>query len=722
MDEDEKEIDLKNTKSNVNKFDFSEPSNRKTLNKSPIYAKRKNNSLIYDNSGLNEDQYYSNTFKNVLINFNTDSSNTNSALSNHDDNNISDDNLSDDSFNYEIKPSNRSISLKTSTSLLFEGFMPPVNDDIISSIWYIFTIPNYEELYRFMIYSYNLYFNTECLIQVLIDFFKNISIYFPFTDDITLKLRILHFIVLFTKISSNSLKNISVMPMFLQFLINETKENKNNFQIIYYINRIKLALIRELYTIDKTNVNNKNYKIKKTNSSDSISINNCNPKPSERSKSNPINDATRCYIKFIHSFDFKDVNNVRFTILILNNEKGDYVYYKSGSYIKKKKRNKNELSYDTCEHEENAIDYLSRSRSRSLVKETYVNDNSDNATSNSKINKSCDIKAMRIPKFLLSKGSKNIMDMDETLVAQSLTIIEWKLFNCIQPIEFFTKGWASKEKEVKKTLSPNIIKYSNRFNKFTYWIMTQIVLEKEIIKRSCRITKFILILKQLEKLNNFNSMAQICHSLNSHVISRLKQTWNLVKDEHKLELKRISRILSHIYNFKKYREELETLFCKHFYQNNWLDIRDNIHLQYYKMTTYTKLQHNPVNSNVKRHKSQPQIYSNIPQSNKQKQPIIVLYLAPFLKDILAASEPYSQIKQTIKTTPTGNISVKQINFNYIESIGVIVDNILKFKLNKLPIKSKNKDIKKFLKNVKSTKSDELIFNLSKSLENNKSLI
>lgn len=66
-----------------------------------------------------------------------------------------------------------------------------------------------------------------------------------------------------------------------------------------------------------------------------------------------------------------------------------------------------------------------------------------------------------------------------------------------------------------------------RFNQVSMWVATEIVVTMNVKKRASLIKHFILIAKEAEKLNNFNSLLEITAGLNLSMIQRLRKTWKV---------------------------------------------------------------------------------------------------------------------------------------------------------------------------------------------------
>lgn len=75
-------------------------------------------------------------------------------------------------------------------------------------------------------------------------------------------------------------------------------------------------------------------------------------------------------------------------------------------------------------------------------------------------------------------------------IAKQLTLIEWSMWEKIQPWEFLDVAWTKKDKEKR---SPNILSMIERFNEVSVWVTTTICLLEQPRERAKAIKKFIKI-------------------------------------------------------------------------------------------------------------------------------------------------------------------------------------------------------------------------------------
>ena len=79
--------------------------------------------------------------------------------------------------------------------------------------------------------------------------------------------------------------------------------------------------------------------------------------------------------------------------------------------------------------------------------------------------------------------------------------------------------WSQEQNEER---SPNLTKFTEHFNKMSYWVRTKILVQEDSRDRERYVIKFIKILKHLRKLNNFNSYLALLSALDSAPVRRLE--------------------------------------------------------------------------------------------------------------------------------------------------------------------------------------------------------
>lgn len=75
-------------------------------------------------------------------------------------------------------------------------------------------------------------------------------------------------------------------------------------------------------------------------------------------------------------------------------------------------------------------------------------------------------------------------------------------------------------KEQCEEKSPNLNRFTEHFNKMSYWARSQILSQDDAKDREKYVIKFIKIMKHLRKINNYNSYLALLSALDSAPIRR----------------------------------------------------------------------------------------------------------------------------------------------------------------------------------------------------------
>ena len=151
-----------------------------------------------------------------------------------------------------------------------------------------------------------------------------------------------------------------------------------------------------------------------------------------------------------------------------------------------------------------------------------------------------------LPSVAISTKVYALTDFKTKLVAEQMTLLDQELFLKIEIPEVLI--WT---KEQKEQLVPNLTKFTEHFNKMSYWARSRVLQEEEARDREKLMLKLIKIIKHLRKLNNFNSYLALVSALDSAPIRRLEWPKNIVE-----EIKEHSALIDTSSSFKAYRQVL----------------------------------------------------------------------------------------------------------------------------------------------------------------------
>ncbi|KAL3981386.1 RasGEF domain family protein [Acanthocheilonema viteae] len=143
----------------------------------------------------------------------------------------------------------------------------------------------------------------------------------------------------------------------------------------------------------------------------------------------------------------------------------------------------------------------------------------------------------------LNSRHLTIFDIRSVTIAKQMTYLDAELFHMIEPAEML--WWAQEQNEKK---SPNLCRFTEHFNKVSYWVRTLVLTSSEQRIREKMMSKFVKIMKHLRIVGNYNSYLAILSALDSSPIRRLdwsKHITDLLK-EH-------SVVMDSSHSFKNYR-------------------------------------------------------------------------------------------------------------------------------------------------------------------------
>ncbi|XP_076674840.1 C3G guanyl-nucleotide exchange factor isoform X4 [Andrena cerasifolii] len=143
----------------------------------------------------------------------------------------------------------------------------------------------------------------------------------------------------------------------------------------------------------------------------------------------------------------------------------------------------------------------------------------------------------------------SLLDFKSEQIAEQMTLLDSDLFMKIEIPEVLI--WAQEQNEER---SPNLTRFTEHFNKMSYWARSRILehkLENEAKDREKYVVKFIKIMKHLRKINNFNSYLALLSALDSAPIRRLEWQKHITEG-----LKEYCALIDSSSSFRAYRQAL----------------------------------------------------------------------------------------------------------------------------------------------------------------------
>jgi len=146
-------------------------------------------------------------------------------------------------------------------------------------------------------------------------------------------------------------------------------------------------------------------------------------------------------------------------------------------------------------------------------------------------------------------------------VAESITTIEIRLLKTIQLSELDGAAWAKEGKEMR---SPNLVDFIIFSNKFTFWIISEVLRTTEVTERARLVSHFLNIGEEMLSLKNYNGASLVILAIRYPAIVRLKNTWSLVDPKAKATCQKLYEFfllgLENPENdYELYRNDLKTI-------------------------------------------------------------------------------------------------------------------------------------------------------------------
>ncbi|KAJ3429635.1 guanine nucleotide exchange factor [Anaeramoeba flamelloides] len=175
-----------------------------------------------------------------------------------------------------------------------------------------------------------------------------------------------------------------------------------------------------------------------------------------------------------------------------------------------------------------------------------------------KLNKKVKIPLPKIPKKISWKYF-SIFEIDAAEVARQITIREFEVYQQIRPTELLKQSW---NKKALWGRAPNARYMIERFNQFSFWCCTMILITQKLVQRVYAIEYFITLGEHLQKLNNFNCLMGVVSALRSNPLQRLKHTFDDISLSAEESLKDLDELLNSENSFKNYRQALNLAYME----------------------------------------------------------------------------------------------------------------------------------------------------------------
>lgn len=144
------------------------------------------------------------------------------------------------------------------------------------------------------------------------------------------------------------------------------------------------------------------------------------------------------------------------------------------------------------------------------------------------------------------------MEIPVEELAQQLCLHDFKLFQNIQAIEYLNQIWRKPGDEG----SPGLDYFISRFDKMSYWIVTEVCTTKDKKARIKVLEKFIQLAKLCQTYGNFFTMFALIAGLSLSPVTRLKATWEGISKPVRATHEELEKMADPSKNMKNYRDTL----------------------------------------------------------------------------------------------------------------------------------------------------------------------
>ncbi|KAI7872904.1 ras guanine nucleotide exchange factor domain-containing protein [Spinellus fusiger] len=158
-----------------------------------------------------------------------------------------------------------------------------------------------------------------------------------------------------------------------------------------------------------------------------------------------------------------------------------------------------------------------------------------------------------MPAPILPKNMKRVqfLEIDPLEIARQLTIMDFRLYNRIKPVECLDKNWGRGDADNIAANVKTSIEYSNQV---TAWVTDSILSKEDIKKRAAVLKHWVLVAEKCRILNNYNTCMAILSSFDNSSVGRLRRTWELITARVMQILISIRRLMGANRNFTEYRD------------------------------------------------------------------------------------------------------------------------------------------------------------------------
>ncbi|XP_044068628.1 rap guanine nucleotide exchange factor 3 isoform X2 [Siniperca chuatsi] len=150
------------------------------------------------------------------------------------------------------------------------------------------------------------------------------------------------------------------------------------------------------------------------------------------------------------------------------------------------------------------------------------------------------------------RGTTDILEqMGSKDIANELANYDWELFTAMHEVElvYYIFG----RHKFPGAITANLERFVRRFNEVQYWVVTELCLCEDLVKRAILLKKFIKIAAVLKEQKNLNSFFAVMFGLSNSAVHRLYKTWERIPSKTKRIYCAYERLMDPSRNHRSYR-------------------------------------------------------------------------------------------------------------------------------------------------------------------------
>ncbi|XP_071381133.1 rap guanine nucleotide exchange factor 3 [Centroberyx affinis] len=136
-------------------------------------------------------------------------------------------------------------------------------------------------------------------------------------------------------------------------------------------------------------------------------------------------------------------------------------------------------------------------------------------------------------------------------IASQLTNYDWELFTAMHEVELVYYVFGRHKFPFATTA--NLERCVRRFNEVQHWVVTELCLCEDLVKRAVLLKKFIKMAAVLKEQKNLNSFFAVMFGLSNSAVQRLYKTWERIPSKTKRVYCAYERLMDPSRNHRAYR-------------------------------------------------------------------------------------------------------------------------------------------------------------------------